>query len=427
MTRIEKYKKEIYRCIQCRSCYFAYSGEPDREGIGEHEGVLYEGIMDGCPAQHTFGWNAYANAGKMWIARGVIEGDLKLDEDGEEIRDLLMPCIVCGNCQIQCENKIPTVDIIEALRADLVDANVPLLDKHEFLGSKAVEMNNPYNEPHEKRTDWLPFDEFRNKNAEIGYYVGCTASYRQFKVSQSTASLMKKANVDFSVITDEVCCGSPLLRTGQIERANILVERNLKQFKQFKTVVFSCAGCYRTFKVDYPKLTGKPLPFEVKHTVEFFDELVSSGQLNPKQPFNKVATWHDPCHLGRHIVVDMEQEMLKKSENWLMDERKIKKAMSEWFAHPRNIIAKIPGIEFKEMYRVNENSYCCGAGGGVKAGYPDFAVDTSVERIKEAEATGADILLTTCSFCYYNLWDAVKKAESEIQVMDLFELLNQLV
>lgn len=70
---------------------------------------------------------------------------------------------------------------------------------------------------------------------------------------------MKKSNIDFSVITDEVCCGSPLLRTGQIERANALVERNLKQFSQFKTVVFSCAGCYRTFKVDYPKLTGKPI------------------------------------------------------------------------------------------------------------------------------------------------------------------------
>jgi heterodisulfide reductase subunit D len=427
MSHVEKYKKEIYRCIQCRSCYFAYSGEPDREGMGEHEGVLYEGIVDGCPAQHTFEWNAYANAGKMYIARGVLEGDLKLDEDGEEIRDLLMPCIVCGNCQIQCENKIPTVDIIEALRADLVEAGVPLLEKHEFLGSKAVEMSNPYNEPHEKRTDWLPFAEYRNNNAELGYFVGCTASYRQFKVSESTTHLMKKAGLNFSVITDEACCGSPLLRTGQLDRAQGLVERNFELFSQFKTVIFSCAGCYRTFKVDYPKVMGKPLPFEVKHTIEFFDEMMASGQLTIEQPYNKVATWHDPCHLGRHIVTDMEQEMLKESENWMMDQRKIKQAMAEWFAHPRNIIKQIPGLEFKEMYRTNENSYCCGAGGGVKAGYPDFAVDISVERIREAEATGADILLTTCSFCYYNLWDAVRKAESDIQVMDLFELLNELV
>jgi len=115
MSRVAKYKKEIYQCIQCRSCYFAFSGEPDRKGIGEYKGELYEGIVDGCPAQHTFEWNAYANAGKMWIARGVLEGDLKLEgEEGVQIRDLLMPCIVCGNCQIQCENKIPTVEIIEA-------------------------------------------------------------------------------------------------------------------------------------------------------------------------------------------------------------------------------------------------------------------------------------------------------------------------
>ncbi len=429
MSRVAKYKKEIYQCIQCRSCYFAFSGEPDRKGIGEYKGELYEGIVDGCPAQHTFEWNAYANAGKMWIARGVLEGDLKLEgEEGVQIRDLLMPCIVCGNCQIQCENKIPTVEIIEALRADLVDAGIPMLDKHEFFGNAALEKNNPYNEPHEKRTEWLPFDEYKdNIDADIGYFIGCTASYRQFKVSQSAVSLMKKAGIDFAVLSDEVCCASPLLRTGQMNRARELIDKNMELFSRFKTLVFSCAGCYRTFKVDYPKITGKPLPFEVKHMVEFFDELMDTGQLTVEQPFNHVATWHDPCHLGRHIVTNMEQEMLTESQNWMMDQRKIKNAMSEWFDHPRNIIARIPGLDFREMYRIKENSYCCGAGGGVKAGYPDFAVDTSVERIREAEATGADILLTTCSFCYYNLWDAVRRAESQIQIMDLFELLDQLV
>ncbi|NIO21693.1 MAG: hypothetical protein GTN76_13420, partial [Candidatus Aenigmarchaeota archaeon] len=65
------------------------------------------------------------------------------------------------------------------------------------------------------------------------------------KVSQSTASLLKKAGVDFSVLTDEVCCGSPLLRTGQLDRAQDLVERNLEEFSKFNTIVFSCAGCYR--------------------------------------------------------------------------------------------------------------------------------------------------------------------------------------
>ncbi len=123
----------------------------------------------------------------------------------------------------------------------------------------------------------------------------------------------------------------------------------------------------------------------------------------------------------------MEQEMLTESQNWMMDQRKIKKAMVEWFNHPRNIITKIPGLDFREMYRIKENSYCCGAGGGVKAAFPEFSVDTAVERIREAEATGAEVLLTTCSFCYYNLWDAVRSAESQIQVMDLFELLDQLV
>ena len=72
-------------------------------------------MVDSCPAGIEYGWEAYWNAGKIWIARSILNGDL---EFSEEVRDVIMPCITCGQCSSQCENKIPTVDVIEALRAD---------------------------------------------------------------------------------------------------------------------------------------------------------------------------------------------------------------------------------------------------------------------------------------------------------------------
>jgi hypothetical protein len=49
MERLKELEKDVYKCIHCKACRFAYSGEPDRKGIGEFTGkqgtVLYEGMV----------------------------------------------------------------------------------------------------------------------------------------------------------------------------------------------------------------------------------------------------------------------------------------------------------------------------------------------------------------------------------------------
>ncbi|TFH01690.1 MAG: hypothetical protein E4H14_18355, partial [Candidatus Thorarchaeota archaeon] len=101
----------------------------------------------------------------------------------------------------------------------------------------------------------------------------------------------------------------------------------------------------------------------------------------------------------------------------------------------------IPGLDLKEMYRIKGDSFCCGAGGGVKAQFPDMAMFASKERLKEATATGADILMTSCPFCVTNFNDgikALKKEEdatgndlseqgSKLVVVELLELLDELL
>ena len=77
------------------------------------------------------------------------------------------------------------------------------------------------------------------------------------------------------------------------------------------------------------------------------------------------------------------------------------------------------------MKTIKENAKCCGAGGGVKKGFPDLALEIAKSRIKEAEETGAEYLVSICPFCYRNLSDAIKSLNSNIKMIDLLELLNQ--
>ena len=69
------------------------------------------------------------------------------------------------------------------------------------------------------------------------------------------------------------------------------------------------------------------------------------------------------------------------------------------YEEPRTILRAIKGVKLVEMERSHEYSFCCGAGGGVREAYPDFSLATAFERIEEAEASGAEALVTSCSWC----------------------------
>lgn len=437
MDRLQELKKEIFKCIHCKACRFAYSGEPDREGIGEFKGkqgtILYEGMLDACPAGIEYGWEAFWNAGKIWIARSILSGDL---EFSEEVRDVFMPCITCGQCSAQCENKIPTVDIIESLRAALVESGVPMIEKHELVDRLVKELNNPYGGKADERFKWAKDaglgKYINNKDAKIGYYVGCTASYRQVEVAIATAKVFEQLGMDFTLVEDEVCCGSPFFRIGAVDTAQDLMNKNLENFKHLEKLYFSCAGCYRTFTIDYPKWMpeGEKLPFKTQHAFELISKLVTTGKVSfkpNKELKGKVVTYHDPCHTGRHFALDMEQEMIKKSKNLMFDARKIAQMQNDWFDIPRVILRKLEedvGIKFIEMYRIKLHSMCCGAGGGVRAGYPDFSLRTASLRCDEANAVGADILTTECPFCWRNLSDANDLYAHDLQVMGILEMIS---
>jgi heterodisulfide reductase subunit D len=202
--------------------------------------------------------------------------------------------------------------------------------------------------------------------------------------------------VDFGILGDEeVCCGSVLLRVGLRELAGELVRHNIEQINALgvETVVTSCAGCYKTFSQDYPAFGA--LNARVLHSSQFFMELIQQGRLRPSMSTKLKVTYHDPCHLGRHGRV---------------------------FDAPRDLIAALDRIQLREMPRNRENAWCCGAGGGVRSAFPEWARETSRIRVQEAIQTGADTVVTACPFCLQNLSAGLQAEGSRLRLMDLTDL-----
>jgi Fe-S oxidoreductase len=120
---------------------------------------------------------------------------------------------------------------------------------------------------------------------------------------------------------------------------------------------------------------------------------------------------------------------MNKSTNIMADYRQLKDIKNKWFEVPRTIlkaIAEASGATFVEFYRTMEESFCCGAGGGVRSQYGDFSLKTASLRLDEAEAIKADIVTTECPFCWRNLTDANDKFKHGLKVWGILEMLDQL-
>ncbi len=232
---------------------------------------------------------------------------------------------------------------------------------------------------------------------DILYYVGCTAAYDNNvkEVAINTINIFNELGLNYGILgKEEKCCGSVMLRIGDYEFER-LAEYNIRLFNalNIKTLVTSCAGCYRTIKGDYKRI-GK-LNMEVLHVAELMARLIREKKLVLEHEVPMKVTYHDPCHMGRHSNV---------------------------YDTPREILRAIPGLEFVEMDRILEFSRCCGAGGGLKAGFPDIQNLMAQERVRDAERTGAERLVSTCPFCYQGLQIGINAISSTVKMTDLTEL-----
>lgn len=376
------WKDIIHRCFRCGYCKFT-------EDYTEFN----------CPSYKNYRFETYSTGGRMWLIYGLISGEISWNDN---VADVIYACPTCGNCIENCrfdKFKDFLVDFIELAREEANKAGLtPSKQLNLFNRIENPEMNNPYGEMNSDNEDLKKKYDLPDQ-AEWIYFIGCTSNYRQQNLRDATIRFLKKAKIDFTLI-DEHCCCSPLIRTGQVNSVDSFVDYNLRKTKQASAskVITSCAGCYKTIKKDWLKYEDE-LGIEVFHTVELMKKLLDEGKLKFNSEYNKTITYHDPCHLGRHMKL---------------------------YEVPREVYNKLPGVNLVEMKRNRENAWCCGAGGGVKIGYPEWALEIANERLEEAKETGASVISSICPFCRTNLSDANNKYHMEFEVFDLLEILDKM-
>ena len=315
-------------------------------------------------------------------------------------------CTACGACVDICPvGNEPMRDILEIRRALVLMEN-EFPDKLQ-TAFKGMERNaNPWNIAPAERMQWaeglnVPTIE-TNPEPDILWWVGCAPATdaRAQKTARAFAQLLQHANVNYAVLgKQEQCTGDSARRAGNEYLFNELASANVEILNSVapKRIVTTCPHCLHTLKNEYPAFGGN---YEVIHHSQFINELITEGKLILEKTQTNLAqqpsiTFHDPCYLGR--------------QNGILEE-------------PRSVLTA-NGAKLIEMEKSQRKSFCCGAGGAQmwKEEEPGSErVNTS--RFHQAQATGANTVAVACPFCMIMLNDAAKEVNSDMEVLDIAEI-----
>ncbi|RLB91552.1 MAG: hypothetical protein DRH26_07820 [Deltaproteobacteria bacterium] len=371
-----------------------------------------------CPADHT---------GKPLSPKAFVH-DLKtelfnrsqkiLDGKQEEIEpflnaaegltsDVIWSCTTCRACEDICPVNIQHLDfMIEARKYQvLMEASFPEEMQDTFVNME--NQGNPWGFSSDTRENWckdLNIPTIRkNPDADILWFVGSASSFddRAVKISKALAGLLERAGTNVAILgNEEWGAGDTARRAGNEYLAQAMIQQNVETLNgcKPKRILTACPHTYNMLKNEYPQFGGT---YDVVHHSEFLLELIQEKKLVPGNKNLGRITFHDSCYLGRWNGI---------------------------FEAPRQLIAGMnQGQPPVEMGRTGDKGFCCGAGGARMFMEETLGSYINVDRAKEIQASGADLVASACPYCVTMLQDGLKECESDIKVLDIAELLYQQV
>ncbi|MBO7190466.1 MAG: (Fe-S)-binding protein [Alistipes sp.] len=271
-------------------------------------------------------------------------------------------CLMCGRCETVCP----------------VGINLATLR----LNSRAKRRNIP----NEGRYKYIKGIDRSSGDGHIGYFAGCMTSLTP-ATQRSMEQIFNTVGEDVWYADREggVCCGRPLMLSGETDAARKMVAYNtdLLRKHEITTLVTSCPICLRTFKENY-HLDG----IEVLHHSEYIERLVAEGRLQLQHTTENYA-YHDPCELGRGLGI---------------------------YEAPRNVISAVGNLRETEHNR--ERALCCGSS-LANTVINDAQQQSIAKRMTaELENTGCDTIVTSCPLCN----KAIARA-TRLKVSDISEII----
>lgn len=314
-------------------------------------------------------------------------------------------CTGCGRCDMICPMGINISTLIRISReavgaAGLIPDDLQALQQEQnstnsLFGVDADKLRSRIAEVASDGVD-IPLDR---DTADVLLLTTATELALFPDSLAANARILNKSGIDWTMSSDAFEAMNLGYIAGDDDAMKMSLKRIIDQVARIgaKAVVVPESGHgYQVLRWLAANRMGKPLAFDVLSMPEFITQELDEGRLALKQQNNgSPVTYHDPCRLGRKGgVMDQPREILKKM-----------------------------GFEVRECEAKARENFCCGGGCG------EFALSGASKLRQKAfevkkhqfDETGADMVVTGCTSCRYNLMVGGQKAGWETPVTSLVE------
>jgi len=314
-------------------------------------------------------------------------------------------CTSCKACTVRCPRGIDLTETMLMLKQYAVKEGLKIPDGIGMLRETVTTKYNISGDDNETRLIWaenlehMPEDIEAKKGAEVLYFVGCVSAFypQAYTIPQALVQILEVADVGSTTMGGQEWGGGyPLYSGGMKELVWELATHNVERVKELGStkLVTTCPSCYYAWTHVYPQFVELPPELEILHATEYLLRLIEEDRIQ-LGPVDRVVTYHDPCDLGRKSGV---------------------------YNAPREILERIPGLEFREMANHGEDAMCCGGGGDVEISDREVTGQVGVLRMQQAQQTGAEAIVSACQQCKRTLLTGARQAKIRMRAFDMSEL-----
>ena len=320
----------------------------------------------------------------------------------------LWACTSCRACVTECPVSIDQLDVINALRRNLVLTESRFPEELQPVFESLERNGSPWAFNPGDRAEWAQGMNIatmaelheRGEQPAVLFWVGCMGSFddRAKKITVAFAKILQSCGIRFAILgQEEHCHGDPARRMGNEYLYQTLAKDTIATLDRYDvtTIVTHCPHCFHQMGNEFPQLGGN---YEVIHHSTYIERLLQEGRVPLKTADGQKLTvaYHDSCYLGRYNdVYDAPRESMRRA---------------------------LPVITLVEAPRTRDRGLCCGAGGGRMFMEERTGKRINMERTEELLATGADAIAVACPFCMTMMTDGVKASGSQVPVFDISEI-----
>ena len=393
-----------------------------------------------CPLYAQTGREADVARGKLALLDGLLK-EMFADPDG--VVDRLNRCLLCGSCAANCPSGVNVLEIFLKARAILTGyAGLPAAQKavlrgmlahpqrfdrlaewgakfqsiftrpvNEVLGTSCARFVSPLiTERHFLPLAKQPFHRLINRletepadqQPRVAFFVGCLIDKVFPRIGQAVVDVLDKNQVGLFVPEAQGCCGIPALSSGDLDTFQQLVTHNLNRFGEgdYDYLVTACATCTSTIKKIWPRFVDPKQKTQVAALAEktldisqlIVDVIGLPAAHGESDHSGRVVTYHDPCHLKKSLGVNQQPRLLVSANNTY------------------------------RLHEMAEADSCCGMGGSFNLKFYDISSQIGTLKRQHIEATGCEVVATSCPACMMQISDMLSKAGSSIAVRHPVEL-----